>query len=135
MANMHPDDPPGTGTQAPPEQGTPTTSAPPATATGAPAATSAPPATTPPTRSAKPERTRAGSAFNSLVAGTVVLILLLVFILENTQTVKIGYFGITWHMSLGIALLLAAVGGALLVGLVGTVRVMQLRHRVRRGHS
>jgi lipopolysaccharide assembly protein A len=116
MPDPHAGDPLGTGTEAPREQGTATTSASPA-------------------RAPKPERTRAGAAFNSLVAGAVVLILLLVFILENTQSVKISYFGITWHMSLGIALLLAAVAGALLVGLVGTVRVMQLRHRVRRGPS
>lgn len=116
MANLPGGDVPATGTEAPPEQGGATTTASPA-------------------RAATPERTRAGAAFNSLVAGAVVLILLLVFILENTQSVKIGYFGITWHMSLGIALLFAAVGGALLVGLVGTVRVMQLRHRVRRGRS
>lgn len=60
------------------------------------------------------------------------LILLLVFILENTESVKISYFGATGHISLGVALLLAAVGGALLVGLVGMARMLQLRRRIRR---
>lgn len=78
------------------------------------------------------ERTRTRVAFNSLLAGVVVLILLLVFILENTQRVKISYFGATGHISLGVALLVAAVGGALLVGLAGAARVLQLRQRLKR---
>lgn len=80
-------------------------------------------------------RTRTSVTFNSLVAGTIVLILLLVFILENTQSVKISYFGATGHISLGVALLLAALGGALLVGLAGAARVVQLRHRLKRHRS
>jgi uncharacterized integral membrane protein len=81
------------------------------------------------------ERTRTSVAFNSLLAGAVVLILLLVFILENTQKVKVSYFGAGGHLPLGVALLLAAVGGALLVGLAGAARVVQLRHRMRPGRK
>jgi uncharacterized integral membrane protein len=77
-------------------------------------------------------RTRTARVHNTLIAGTIVLILLLVFILENTASVKITYFGAGFRMPLGVALLLAAIGGALLVGLVGTARIMQLRRRVRR---
>ena len=54
------------------------------------------------------------------------------FILENTQSVKVSYFGLGGHLPLGVALLLAAIGGALLVGIVGTARIVQLRRRVRR---
>jgi uncharacterized integral membrane protein len=67
-----------------------------------------------------------------LIAGAVVLILLLVFILENTQSVKISFFGASGHLPLGVALLLAAIGGALLVGIVGTARIVQLRRHVKR---
>jgi uncharacterized integral membrane protein len=77
-------------------------------------------------------RTRTARAHNALIAGAIVLILLLVFILENTQRVKISYFGAGFHMPLGVALLLAAIGGALVVGIVGTARILQLRRRVRR---
>jgi uncharacterized integral membrane protein len=77
-------------------------------------------------------RTRTARAHNALIAGAIVLILLLVFILENTKSVKIAYFGAGFHMPLGVALLLAAIGGALLVGIVGTARIMQLRRSVRR---
>jgi uncharacterized integral membrane protein len=76
-------------------------------------------------------KTRTARAHNALIAGAIVLILLLVFILENTQRVKISYFGAGFHMPLGVALLLAAIGGALLVGIVGTARILQLRRRVR----
>ena len=78
--------------------------------------------------------TRTAVAFNALIAGTIVLILLLVFILENTQSVKISYFGAGGHIALGVALLIAAIGGALLTGLVGAARIVQLRRRVRRRH-
>lgn len=85
------------------------------------------------TSEGRPEipRTRTARAHNALIAGAIVLILLLVFILENTQSVKISYFGAGFHMPLGVALLLAAIGGALLVGIVGTARIVQLRRRVR----
>jgi len=77
-------------------------------------------------------RTKTAVAWNTLIAGAIVLILLLVFILENTQSVKISYFGVTGHVPLGVALLLAAIGGALLAGIVGTARIVQLRRRIRR---
>jgi lipopolysaccharide assembly protein A len=76
--------------------------------------------------------TKTGIAFGSLIAGAIVLILLLVFILENTQSVKISYFGAGGHLPLGVALLLAAIGGALVIGIVGAARIMQLRRHVRR---
>jgi uncharacterized integral membrane protein len=77
-------------------------------------------------------KTRTARAHNALIAGAIVLILLLVFILENTKSVKISYFGAGFHMPLGVALLLAAIGGALVVGIVGTARILQLRRSVRR---
>lgn len=78
-------------------------------------------------------RTRTARAHTALIAGAIVLILLLVFIIENTESVKISYFGAGFHLPLGVALLLAAIGGALLVGMVGTARILQLRRSVRRG--
>jgi putative membrane protein len=79
-----------------------------------------------------PTHTRTSAAFKGLVAGAVVLLLLLIFILENTQRVKISYFGADGHLSLGVALLLAAVAGALITALVGVARIGQLRAHARR---
>jgi uncharacterized integral membrane protein len=76
-------------------------------------------------------RTRTARAHNALIAGAIVLILLLVFIIENTRSVKISYFGAGFHLPLGVALLLAAIAGALIVGIVGTARIVQLRRRIR----
>jgi uncharacterized integral membrane protein len=78
-----------------------------------------------------PATTKTGIAFGALMAGAIVLILLLVFILENTESVKISFFGTGGHLPLGVALLLAAIGGALLVGIVGAARIVQLRRHVR----
>jgi uncharacterized integral membrane protein len=45
----------------------------------------------------------------------LVLLVLLIFILENGQRADIGFFGAHGHLPLGIALLLAAILGVLLV--------------------
>jgi uncharacterized integral membrane protein len=85
---------------------------------------------TPAERPAK--RTRTSGTWTGVIAGAIILLLLLIFILENTQRVKISFLGIHGHLSLGVALLLAAVGGGLVVGIVGTARIVQLRTRARR---
>ena len=54
------------------------------------------------------------------------------FILENTRSVKISYFGASTHIALGVALLLAAARGALLIAAVGTLRITQLRRHNKR---
>ena len=81
---------------------------------------------------AAPPTTKTGIAFGALIAGAIVLIVLLVFILENTASVKISFFGASGHLPLGVALLLAAIGGALLTGIVGGARIVQLRRHVKR---
>jgi uncharacterized integral membrane protein len=60
------------------------------------------------------------------------LILLLIFILQNTASVKINFLGAHGHVPLGIALLVAAVAGGLLVVIVGAARIARLRLRTRR---
>lgn len=64
----------------------------------------------------------------------VVLLLLLIFILENGQQVDIAFFGAHGHIPLGVALLLAAILGGLLVAIPTAARIMQLRMATRR-HS
>jgi uncharacterized integral membrane protein len=81
---------------------------------------------------AAPPATKTGIAFSGLLAGAIVLIVLLVFILENTASVRISFFGASGHLPLGVALLLAAIGGALLTGIVGAARIVQLRRHVKR---
>jgi uncharacterized integral membrane protein len=78
------------------------------------------------------ERTRISAAWVGVIAGALVLVLLLVFILQNTRSVRVSYFTATGSMPLGIALLLAAIAGLLLAGGVAALRIWQLRHRLTR---
>jgi uncharacterized integral membrane protein len=71
-------------------------------------------------------------AWTGVIAGAVILLLLLIFILENTRSVTVSFLGADGDVPLGVALLLAAVGGGLVVGLVGIARVVQLRKRAKR---
>jgi uncharacterized integral membrane protein len=93
--------------------------------------TTAPPTTTR-TPEKVPARTRVSGLWVASISAVVVLLLLLIFILQNGDRVKINIFGANPTLPLGVALLLAAVLGALLVALIGAARVVQLRHTTRR---
>jgi uncharacterized integral membrane protein len=67
--------------------------------------------------------------------GVVVLVLDLVFIIQNSQSVKVSFFTGSVHMPLGVALLLAVVGGLLLAGAVALLRTLQLRRRGRQSKT
>jgi uncharacterized integral membrane protein len=77
-------------------------------------------------------RTRMGGWWVASALFALVLLLLLIFILENGQRANIGFFGAHGHLPLGIALLLAAILGVLLVLIPGTGRIIQLRMLARR---
>jgi uncharacterized integral membrane protein len=79
-----------------------------------------------PARPAVP-RSRIGGLWVASVLFAVVLLLLLIFVLENGQRAEVAYFGAHGHLPMGVALLLAAVFGILLVALPGTARIVQLR--------
>ena len=79
--------------------------------------------------------TRVSRAWIGIIAGAFVLVLLLIFILQNTRDVKVSYFTLTGTMPLGVALLLAAISGMLLAGGVASMRIWQLRRRMRKPHS
>jgi uncharacterized integral membrane protein len=78
--------------------------------------------------------TRVSRAWIGIIAGALVLVLLLIFILQNTRDVKVSYFTLTGTMPLGVALLLAAISGLLLAGGVASMRIWQLRRRLRKPH-
>jgi uncharacterized integral membrane protein len=87
----------------------------------------------PPAQRAK--RSRISGMWVVLALFAVVLVLLLVFILENSQRVDISYLGAHGHMPLGVALLMAAVLGIVLVVIAWFgrgVRVRAAAHRDRK---
>ena len=80
----------------------------------------------------KIRRTRISGLWVSVGFFAVVLLLLLIFILQNGTKVDISYMGVHGHLPLGVALLLAAVCGVLLTILAGAARISQLRTVARR---
>lgn len=59
-------------------------------------------------------------------------LLLIVFILQNSTQVKVRLLGFAGSIPLGMAMLIAAVGGGMLVAIAGTTRIAQLRRTARR---
>ena len=90
--------------------------------------------------SPQPERTaedplrgsRTSGIWVAVVVLALLLVLLAVFVLQNTQEVTISFFGGDVQAPLAAALLIATAGGALIVVTAGTLRILQLRRRVRR---
>ena len=66
-----------------------------------------------------------------MIAGLAVLILVVIFIIQNTHAVNISFLGAHLHLSLAVALILAAIAGALLMAAAGTARITQLRRTMR----
>ncbi len=91
---------------------------------------SAPPAPQAPAR--RPMRTKISSMRTGLIAGTALLIVVLIFIIQNAHAVSISFLGAHLRLSLAVALLLAAIAGALVMAAAGTARITQLRRIVRR---
>ncbi|WP_113719745.1 LapA family protein [Arthrobacter dokdonensis] len=76
--------------------------------------------------------TRASMMWVATAAGLLVLVLLIIFILQNQESVTLHYFGLNGTVSIGVGLFIGAVGGGIIVAIAGTVRIIQLRTRVRR---
>jgi len=79
-----------------------------------------------------PKRTRLSATWVALGCFSILLLFALIFILQNGHSVDISYLGAHGHLPLGVALLLAGLCGAALVGLAGTARILQLRNHARR---
>ncbi len=77
-------------------------------------------------------RTRTGGLWTGLILSAIVLVFLLVFILQNLDVVAIYFLGFTFSLPIGVALLLAAIAGLLLVAIPGGLRILQLRRVARR---
>jgi uncharacterized integral membrane protein len=86
-----------------------------------------------PAAAKRPAVTRAGMIWVATVAALVLLILLIAFIVQNQDDVRVRFFGLDGTISLGMALFIAAVSGGVLVAVAGAVRIIQLRSRSRHG--
>lgn len=70
-----------------------------------------------------------------MIAGFLILILLLIFITQNTAETPFTFLGWHWNLPLGVAILLAAVVGGLITVAVGTARMLQLRRAAKKHHA
>lgn len=73
----------------------------------------------------------AGRTWVALSIGMVLLVLLLIFIIQNMQQASVHFFGWSAHFPAGIGFLISALIGAAIVFLIGTVRIVQLRQRIK----
>jgi len=93
---------------------------------------SAPSAPAPQAPTGSRMRTKISGVRTGLIAGAVVLIVVLIFIIQNAHAVSVSFLGAHLRLSLAVALLLAAIAGALVMTAAGTARITQLRRIMRR---
>ncbi len=103
-----------------------------------------PPAEAPASAAAEPEEpdgaapptevpiTKTATTWAVVAGALLVLVVVLVFILQNLHDATTQFFSAKWTIPLGVDLLLAAVLGGLVVALVGSLRILQLRRLARR---
>lgn len=78
--------------------------------------------------------TRAASTYVFLVVGALVTLALVVFIVQNlSDRPEVRFFGLSYQLPVGINMLIAALAGAIVTGLVGAVRIAQLRRAYKKG--
>ncbi|HEY9473673.1 MAG TPA: lipopolysaccharide assembly protein LapA domain-containing protein [Mycobacteriales bacterium] len=75
--------------------------------------------------------TRTSRTWTVAVLFLLVLVPLVIFLTQNTAQVRVSFVSLHGRMPLGVAMLLSAVGGALLVSLAAAARIWQLRRMNR----
>lgn len=68
----------------------------------------------------------------SLILGAAIVVLLLIFILQNNVPADFQYFGWQFQLPLGVAMLFAAIGGIFVAGIIGSVRIFVLSRRLKK---
>ncbi|WP_094288844.1 LapA family protein [Mycobacterium lehmannii] len=79
--------------------------------------------------------TRAAALWSAVIAGFLILILLLIFIAQNTESTEFAFLGWNWSMPRGVAILFAAVCGGLITALAGAARMVQLRRAAKKNYK
>ena len=71
----------------------------------------------------------------SLIIGALILVLLLIFIIQNNEPTQFYYFGWQFTLPLGVSILLAAIAGIVIAGIFGTVRMFILGRQIKRARK
>src|SRR5437773_11447955 len=78
-------------------------------------------------------RTRLSGAWTAIVVGLVALVVILVFILQNQQSVEVAFLVLKGQLPLAVAILFALILGAAIVLAFGPARIH--RRRLRAGRT
>ena len=76
--------------------------------------------------------TKTSRAWWTLAGGSLLLLLVVIFIAQNGDTHTVRFLWIKGDVATGVALLGAAILGALTVLLLGAARILQLRRQAKR---
>ena len=82
--------------------------------------------------SGKAKGSFAASTWIALIVDFLLLIVLIVFIMQNQHEVPMNFLGWSGEFPAGIAFLIFAIGGALIMALVGGWRMFELRRQLRK---
>ena len=80
----------------------------------------------------KVPHTRTSAVWFGVWAGALGLILMIIFVAQNTGDVPLSFLWLDGRIPLALAILIAGVCGALVAMAVASVRIIQLRRLVRR---
>lgn len=78
----------------------------------------------------KARRSRAGAVWVGICAAAILLVVLVIFMLQNTQLVLVSFLGMQGSVPLAVALLVAGVGVGIIAVVIGTIRIAQLRRHL-----
>lgn len=67
-----------------------------------------------------------------LIAGGVVLMVMVIFVIQNARVVQVSFLGLNLRLSLAVALIIAAIAGVLLMVAAGPAWITELRRIIRR---
>jgi len=90
------------------------------------------PAPAPARKAASPRVTRAAVIWSAVAVSLAVLVLLIIFFIQNQDMVSVKFLGWEGRLAQGVAFFIAAVGGGILVAIAGGARILQLRRSERR---
>lgn len=85
-----------------------------------------------PSQPAKVPRTRTAAAWVGICATALGFVVLVIFMLQNTGRTEVSFLWLEGSLPLAVALLIAAVGAALVATTIGAARIAQLRRLIRR---
>lgn len=86
----------------------------------------------PPTPEDPLRGSRTSGAWIGLAVVAILLVLLIIFIAQNTQKVQVAFLGWEGQTPLAVALLASVVTGLVVAAIAGSLRILQLRRRVKR---